>query len=429
MPPEDSVRAFVLIFSSLIDQSDANKYWSELGKGLYSETKDLIKPNDEVKAKATEIAGSSTAPEEVIGKLYQYVRSQIKNISNEASGFTDEQREKVKENKQPSDTLKRGMGNSLDVLRLFASLAKAKGFETRIAFTGDRSDFFFSPALKDQYFLRGIDVAIKVGNEWKFYDPASPYVPLGMLNWQEEENDALIPDPKEPQFVQTPLSPADKSLGKRKANLKLNEDGTIEGDVVIEYTGHLAAEHKNDNDHLSSPQREETLKEMLKAQMSTAEITRIQIDNVTDYDKPFTYRFHIRVPGYGQRTGKRLFFQPAFFQKGITPVFTTNQRKHQVYFHYPWSELDEVDISMPEGFKLENPEGPLPINARETGKHELRIMVSDDQEVVRCIRNFFFGSKDNLLFDADQYAPLKRLFDSFHEADNHTLILRQTVAQ
>ena len=56
---------------------------------------------------------------------------------------------------------------------------------------------------------------------------------------------------------------------------------------------------------------------MIKAQMSTAELSDIRIENVTDPVKPFIYAFHVKVPGYAQRTGKRLFLQPAFFQRGL----------------------------------------------------------------------------------------------------------------
>jgi hypothetical protein len=429
MPPEDSVRAFVLVFYRENNQRDPTKYWNDFGKKKYEEARQQFKPNGDVKKKTAEVVGNSTNQEEMIEKIYQYVRSSIKNINDDASGLTPKQREKIKENIQPSDTIKRGTGTASDMIELFASMATAAGMEVRIALTGDRSDFFFSPAYADEYFLSNPDVAIKVGNEWKFYDPSATYLPLGMLRWGEEDANALIPDPKEPVFVTTPLSPAEQSREKRKANLTLSEDGTLEGDVVLEYTGHLGAEKKEYNDDDSATQREETLKDMLKARLSTSEITQVQIENVADANKTFTYRFHIRVPGYGQRTGKRLFFQPAFFQKGIDPLFQTSQRKYSVYFHYPWSEDDEVNINLPPGYDLESPEGRKPVNAGATAKHELRLLVSDDHQVVRCLRNFFFGSKSNILFSADKYPLLKQLFDAIHEADNHTLTLRQTAAR
>jgi hypothetical protein len=64
------------------------------------------------------------------------------------------------------------------------------------------------------------------------------------------------------------------------------------------------------------------------------------------------------VPGYAERTGKRLFLQPAFFQKGVGPMFPTSNRQHDVYFHYPWMEEDQIVIELPEGYALDNAESP-----------------------------------------------------------------------
>jgi hypothetical protein len=64
--------------------------------------------------------------------------------------------------------------------------------------------------------------------------------------------------------------------------------------------------------------------------MSTAELSDIRIENVTDPVKPFVYAYHVRVPGYAQRTGKRLFLQPAFSSTALllfsrqAPAVTTS---------------------------------------------------------------------------------------------------------
>src|SRR5690349_3327938 len=50
MPPEVQVKMWMLVFYSAGDKSpDPQKYWSDLGKRFYDETKSLMKPNDEVK--------------------------------------------------------------------------------------------------------------------------------------------------------------------------------------------------------------------------------------------------------------------------------------------------------------------------------------------------------------------------------------------
>ena len=358
MPPEDSVRPWMLVYYSEDRKLTEEKFWKEFGKEKYEKTKSRMKVGDEVKQAAAAAIGEATAPEQKLERLFEFCRSKIKNVNNDASGLTSADREKIKENRSPADTLKRGMGTGEDIDMLFAALAIAAGFDPRIVNLSDRSDTFFDKSFPDDYFIQTYDIAVRVGDQWRFYDPASTYVPHGMLRWQEESQEALLSDPKEPVWVRTPLSPPEKSKQKCSAKLRLSDDGTLEGDVRVEYYGHLAVDRKDRNDDDSPARREETLRDSLKSRMSTAELFNIAIENVTDPAKPFIYSYHIRVQGYAQRTGKRLFLQPAFFQHGLGPLFSASSRTHAVYFHYPWSEEDDVEIDLPEGFSLESPDAP-----------------------------------------------------------------------
>ncbi|HKZ77243.1 MAG TPA: DUF3857 domain-containing protein [Pyrinomonadaceae bacterium] len=426
MPPENSVRPWMLVYYSEDRKLTGDSFWKDYGKRQYEENKSRMKVGAEVKEAAAAAIGDSTGPEEKLERLFEFCRSKIKNVNDDASGMTTEERAKLKENKSPADTLKRGMGTGTDIDMLFAALAQAAGFEARIVNLADRSDVFFDRGFADDYFIHAYDIAVRVGDEWRFYDPASTYVPLGMLRWQEESQDALLSDPKEPIWLRTPISPPEKSKEKRIAKLRLLEDGTIEGDVRIEYYGHLAVERKEWDDDDSPAQREETLRDSVKSRMSTAELSEIKIENVNDGRNPFVYNYHVRVAGYAQRTGKRLFLQPAFFQRGVAPLFPTSERKHAVYFHYPWSEEDEVTIDLPEGFALDNAEAPAPFAAPPISAYKPTLRVTKDGRTLNYKREFYFGGGGNILFPVSGYSQLKQFFDVLNKQDGHTITLRQS---
>ena len=428
MPPEDAVRPWMLIYYSEDTKLNGEKYWKEFGKKVYDKNKSRMKVSDEVKqTAATVIAGAST-PEEKLEKLFEFCRFKIKNTNDDASGMTTEERAKLKENKSPADTLKRGMGTGNDIDMLFASLAIASGFDARVVSLSDRSDTFFDRGFPDDYFLRAYDIAVKVGEQWQFYDPASTYVPLGMLRWQEEAQQALLSDPKEPVWLRTPLSAPEKSKMKRTAHLTLSADGTLEGDARVEYSGHLAVYRKEWDDDDSPAQREETLRKSVTSQMSTAELSDIKIENVTEPIKPYVYAYHIRVPGYAQRTGKRLFVQPAFFQHGIAPLFSASTRKYDIYFSHPWSEEDDVTIEMPAGYALDNADAPAPITVGQVTAYKPTIGVTKDGKSLIYKRIFFFGGGGTILFPVKTYTDLKGLFDAINKEDNHTITLKQAAA-
>jgi hypothetical protein len=426
MPPEDATRSWVFLYYTADDRLDADKYWNDYAKAIYEAVKDKMKADDEVKKEAASTVGDAKTPEEKLERIYDFCRTKIKNVSRDASGLTSEEREKFKPSKSPAETLRRGMGTGADVDFLFAALAKAAGFDARLALSGNRDDFFFEKGFPNSYFLGSSFIAVRVGDGWQFFSPAEVYTPFGMLGWREEGQEALVTDSKEPLWVQTPISGPEKSEEKRTAKFKLSEDGTLEGDVRIEYTGQLAYEKKEFNRDDSPEQREKNLTDMFKGRLATAELSEIKIENATDPVKPFAYSFHVRVPGYAQRTGKRLFLQPAFFQKGLAPLFPTSERKQQVYFHYPWSEEDRVEIALPEGFALDNPESPGVVDAG-LSKYEPKAMITKDGHTLIYERKFFFGKggANALLFPVTTYPNLKTYFDAINKGDGHTIALKQ----
>jgi hypothetical protein len=430
MPPENEVRSWVFLYYTDQDKLDVEKYWSDRGKALFEATKNDMKANDEIKKAVAGIVGDAATPEAKLQRIYDFCRLEIKNLSDDASGLTADEREKLKGNKSPGDTLKGKRGTSGDIDMLFGALAKAAGFDARFAMSGNRNDMSFDRTLANAAFLGSSFIAVQVGDKWQFFSPAEMYTPYGMLGWPEEAQEVLITDPKAPIWANSGIAPPEKSLEKRSARFQLLPDGTLEGDVRIEYTGHVGAERKEYNDDDSPAQREETIKEAVKQRMSTAELTNIKIENVTDPIKPFVYSYHVRVPGYAQKTGKRLFLQPGFFEHGGSPTFTASNRTQSIYFPYAWSEEDDIEIVLPEGFSLDNADAPAPIDPSTTHQitgQTVKIATEDGRKLIYK-RQFFFGGKDTITFPAANYNALKQLFEMIHNNDNHTITLKQAAA-
>ena len=420
MPPEDNVKSWAMVRYGSYNFTD----YIMIGSFVHWAMQPLMKVDKEITQKALEIIGKAETDDEKLEKLLTFCRTQIKNTGDSTAGFTDEQLEKLKDNTKPSDTLKRGVGSGRDIDLLFAALANAAGFEARIALLPDRGRHFFNRNVIIPGSLRPAAIAVRSGFSWKLYDPAFKYIPAGMLRWQEEGVDCLIAGDRI-MWITTPMSPPEKSQEKRTATLTLDENGTLEGDVTIEYTGHLAIERKLQNDEDSPEQREETLKAAIKARLSSAELSNIVVENATDPGKPFIYKFHVKVPEYAQRTGKRLFVQPAFFHKGIEPLFSSGERRYPVYFRFPWSEEDKVELTLPKGYVLDNADRPAPIAAGLVSKHEVKMGITNDKTTLIYGRSFYFGGDDAILFPVENYALLKQLFDGIHKADNHMITLKQ----
>jgi hypothetical protein len=424
MPPEENVRSWgMLKYHNLYTLL---RNYEILASQYYVGWKQYLKVDDDIKRKSAEIVAGAATPEEKLEKIFAFVRTNIKNTNEQSSGFTADEIEKLKENKKPADTLKRGVGPGIDINLLFAALANAAGFEARVALLPDRSKRFFNRNINIPGALQPSNIAVRFGTNWRFFDPGFHYVSLDMLRWQEEGVLALIVD-ETPRWIMTPISPPEKSKSARVATLRLDEDGTLEGDVIVENTGHLAVDRKEEIDDISPNEREETLKRDVKDRLGAGEITNVVFENVTDPTRPFVYKYHVRIPEYAQRTGKRLFLQPGYFEKGVDAMFPASTRKYSLYFHFPWSEEDKVTITLPKGYVLDNADAPQIINVTGICHHEVKMRLAKDTSTLFYTRNFFFGNEKLLLFPVQGYAEIKRLFDTINKSDNHTIALKQAV--
>lgn len=433
MPPEDEVRSWLLVYYTSRDQigKDAFDFWSRVGGRMVRvyDIKDTLKPGKKMRAAAEELTTGATTPEEKLRKLYDFCKLQINNLDYDTS-LTEEQKDEIKLNKDDDQTYEKRQGRSFEINKLFASLTDAAGFETRIAFTGDRSKLFFNPGRAHESFIHMAGVGIKMGNRWKYFDPGTPFLEYGKLAWFEENTSVFLLAYKDYITTETPMSGHDESREIRKATLELTEDGTLSGTVTIEYTGHLSFRQKLKNYDVSEARREEFLKEEIKERMSSADVSNVVIENVTDPEKPFRYRFKISVPNYAQKTGKRIFFQPGFFEFGTEPRFVSASRKYDIYFHFPWSESDEVIVKLPEGYSLDNADAPAPL-ADNSRISSLEVTMGHDAKKNLLVykRNFYFGGGGNIFFPANTYQPIKALFDAFHKANSHVTTLIKEEAQ
>lgn len=422
-PPEDEIRSWMLVFYAPIINKEPAVYWKEEGNRLFNLYRDEFKVNNNVRKVAVETIGDASTPEQKLERLFNFCQTKVKNINDDASGLKAMELEKLKPNRSPADTLKRGYGTGSDINFLFGALAIAAGFEARFVNIADRGSKFFDQSFLDDYFLKSTNIAVRVADQWRFFDPASTYVPFGMLRWQEEGLPGLISQPKESSLVTTPITPAEKSGIRRFAKLQLLEDGTLQGEVRIEYSGHFAVEMKEVNDQDSVEQREKRLLKSVTERLSTAEFAAINIDSPSDSSRPFVYSYKVRVQGYAERTGKRLFLQPAFFQKGYPAMFTASERRTDIYFHFPWLEQDHITIDLPAGYVLDNANQPGPIEfGAHIGAYQLSLGITKDQQTLDFKRNFQFHQ---LLFKKENYPFLKQVFDAIKESDSHIISLKQ----
>ena len=430
MAPEDEVKSWVYIYYQAGEKKPAEAYWRDISKFAFERAKESMKPSDEVKKLTADVIAGATTDDEKLRKIFEYTKVQIRNL-HYSDKVTDEEWKKALAAKSPGDTLKLKYATGGGIDNLFGAMARAAGYDARHAFSGSRNEMTFDARVANAaLMLNSSSVAVMVGGKWRFFSPAAYYASYGMLSWAEEGQVAMITDPKELIWQTMDLSPADRSRETRTGRFKLLSDGTLEGEAKIEYTGHWAAYVKAINRGDSASEQEKKLRDLIKTNiLGTTEVESLAIENVNEPEKPLTFKFKIRVPGFASRTGKRLFFQPNVFERSAKPRFTSSTRKYDVYFNYPYSEKDDITIELPVGFALENGDAPNPLKDKQgIGSHEVKMGLTKDGKTLVYYRDFSFGNNGFIRFPAGSYSALKALFEAFNKADTHQLTLRESAA-
>ncbi|MGC4071707.1 MAG: DUF3857 domain-containing protein [Nibricoccus sp.] len=414
-----------IVCYSLQKQLPPKEYWTNQGKELHERMIKATKPTKLVQTTLESIVAPKDTSEEKLRKIYDFTRTKLLNRASSAAGFTQAQRDKFKPNETATDTLKTGSGTAEDINAAFVALARAAGLDARYAAAGDRAFLAFDANITEPFLTSDLIAAVQLDGKWQFFDPGVLYLPYATPHWRNSDTGALIAAPKDAALVAIAASTPAASPVKRKATLALDADGTLEGNVTLEYDGHAAYSRKWDIHDKGSAELEEYVRDMVREYLKLAELTEIKIENAANPLAPLKISFHLRVPEYADRTGSRLFFQPAVFQKNIPVHLVEKTRRTPLAFDYTYSTADDIRVTPPEGYELEQASAPPAYDLGPLGSYTITIGVTKDSNTLVYRRNY---SLTAISIPVQYYEAVRTAYEIIHTRDAHTLTYRRKAA-
>ena len=389
------------------------------------------KPNDQIKAKATELIIGATTDDEKLRHLYEFCQSEIANFRWSNSPELVQKQKRFNESWARSraavvkSTLEERVGDSKTVNLLFAAFARGAGYQVRQIRCA--SKFFLSKVRVNMgwAFMNRQLVAVEVGGKWRVFDPGSYLVPYGMLDWADEGATAMrCGDERTVQFEPVPLSAAERTQQERKARLNLDAEGTLEGEIEESFTGHLAISHKQWSWKQSEAEATKRFQKEVTKRLPNAEVSAVTWTNLRSRELPLTVKYHVKVPGYAEQAGTRLVFAPSFFEAGEPVLFAEVERKYPISFPYARVEHDDIEIVLPEGYALDNPSAPAPVGDSAKLGAAYALKYTPKTRTFGYQRDFTLGGNGIITFKVESYPLLKRLFEQLHAADTHSILLK-----
>jgi hypothetical protein len=288
----------------------------------------------------------------------------------------------------------------------------------------DREIFVAAPRVKMPFFLTKLATAIRLGNAWTLVDAAHEHATNGQLRWQQEGTYALVLDGEKPDFLAVGVMPPEFSRARRTAAFRLLANGDLEGECTLIFTGHFAAEYREEIAKAAQGDRQRVATKRILAYVPQAAIGDFRIDDLDEPEKPLSMHFTVAYPGFARRTGTRLEFVPAALPMEVTPQFTSATRTTPVVFPFAWSEEDALTIELPDGFEVEARGAPTSTASLKDGRgtHTTTIELSGRTLTYQRALSM---SREAVVVPVDQYSEIRTFFDAVRAAARSGMLLRR----
>ena len=420
MPPVEGYKWAVKFFYTSPFMSSPSAYWFEIGRGISRWLDQYVGNSKEITGEAAAVVGTETDPEKKLRKLYARAQ-EVRNLSYERRRTEKERKnEELKENKNAVDVLRHGYGNRNEITRLFVALARAAGFTASVTFVSSRESRLFDREVLSFSQLDSEVAHVRLNGKSIFLDPGTRFCPYGLMRWMRTGTAAMdMADPG--QFIATPGAPEDSAIISRGAELKLDPEGAVNGELRIEFQGLEALERRlsalNTDEEGRKKELEDEVKLWLPANAKVAMQTAVGWEK--EYE-PLTAVFNVEVPEFASAAGKRLMVPTALFQPKQKRVLKNGTRKFPVYYNYAFSEDDHMNLHLPEGYTLETLASP---QTAATKFARYTTSANTKGAYLNLERSLRFNG---VFFQPDRYEELRNFFAKVQAGDELQTVIRQS---
>jgi hypothetical protein len=190
---------------------------------------------------------------------------------------------------------------------------------------------------------------------------------------------------------------------------------TVEGKVRSQLTDYLAFRHRN---KYVDANPEEFIKQ-LEENNGEMEVNDLEIENAKDPSQPIKITYSYTLGDAVEEIGDKLYFSPMLFLATKENPFKQNKRNFPIDLMQPVSERYNVNIMLPEGYKVES----LPQSGKfqfNDGKGEFSYIINENGKFLQLVSKLDLNT--TLIFPED-YEYFKNFFSMFVQKQAEKVVL------
>ena len=430
MPPRDGVAGFMII--SLFPPGGVlNGFanWNEMGKWYINLVGSRVDASPEIKQQVAALTASKTTTLEKMQTLATFVQRDVRYVGIELGigGY------------QPhpaSEVFAHRYGDCKDKATLLRSMLREIGVDSyHVVIYTERGAV--TPKTPAHSGFNHVITAIKLPDgltdpsliatvqhpkfgKLLFFDPTNDLIPFGEIPGYLQANYGLLVTPDGGELIELPQQPSTMNSIRRTAQLTLDKNGTLKGNVEEVRMGQRASSERGRLRSVSKDaDRIKPIEELLAASLGSFQITRASLLNVQQTDRPFGFNYSFESPNYAKNAGNLLLVRPRVIgMKGSGFLETKEPRKFPIEFEEPAQDTDSFEITIPPGYVVDDVPPPVDADYGFASYHSKTVV---NGNVVDYTRTF---EVKELSVPVDKAEDLKKFYRIIAGDERNTVVLK-----
>jgi hypothetical protein len=421
-PPEATLKTRVDLFYQAGFYTD-EYFWKDLARSRAEGLESFYGKPKVAEREVARLIDSKDPDLTKLRKLYDRAQ-QIRAVSYEGEKSQKQMKqENLKENKNVEDVLTHGYAFANEIDLVFVALARAAGFRAYPINVTGRKQSFFAQEYPNEQQLTAMVVAVRVGENTTFLDPATRFCPFGLLPWEETSAGGIVLDSARPAMGETPGSKSADAITQTVARLRLDGRGSLNGDVKVSYSGQPALSLRLAALQQDDVARSKALEESMSNKLPQgASVTLLRANGWDNPYMPLATEFEVDIPEFASLAGSRMILPMNVFHSRDKNPFSSARRQHNIYFDYAAEAYEDIEIALPSEFDVES----VPAGKKaDNGSAFYELLAKQESRTLRLNRSYRIGW---YYFDTKQYPLMREFFTSVLAGDTQQISLRLTKA-
>ncbi|TDO24129.1 DUF3857 domain-containing transglutaminase family protein [Pedobacter duraquae] len=383
--------------------------WEGLGKWIYN---DLIKSRQQLSpatiAEVRELVNGIDDPKEKARKIYQYVQDKTRYVSVQIGigGYQPISAENVHY---------LGYGDCKGLVNYTQALLKAAGIPSLycIVYAGSFKQNL-DPEFASMNQANHIILCVPFEKDTTWLECTSQVTPFGYLGDFTDDRTVLACTESGGKLLHTPVLTAEMNSIKRRAQLTVDMQGNITGQMKTIFAG---SNYDNDEELLTKPYADQLnlLKDIYDIDNINFEQLKIAQNKGSAWPLT-TETCNITIPNYMVQSGNLSYLQLNIFNK-TRSIPDLKERKLELYLNRGYSYEDELTFALPENLKIEYQ--PQNINMETVfGDYHALITFKDHTLIYKRILTGKTGK-----FPPKAYAEFADFINKAYIADQNKIVL------